>query len=93
LEKSLELGEDWYMASFVRANYLINAPRIGGGNREEGIKIFEEILEEEHPVFGFLILNIKANLAREDKEEEKAEEYLRQAGEIFPGSPWKGQFF
>jgi len=93
LEKALELGEDYYMAQFVRANYLINAPRIGGGNREEGLNILEEILEEGHPVFDFLILHIKANLARQDKEEEKAEEYLKQAGEIFPGSPWKGKLF
>lgn len=93
LEKALELGEDLHMAQFVRANYLINAPRIGGGNREEGINIFEELLAEGHPVFDFLILHIKANLARQDKEEEKAEEYLRQAGEIFPGSPWTGKVF
>lgn len=93
LETALEMGEDFYMTQFVRANYLINAPRIGGGNQEEGINIFEEILAEGHPVFDFLILHIKAGLARQDKEEEKAEEYLRQAGEIFPESPWVGKFF
>ncbi len=91
LDRAVELGEDRFMVQLVRGNYLINAPRIGGGNREEGLKIFEDIIGEGHPVFSFMLLNFLAYLANEEKDEEKARSYLEQAEKIYPESPWLGK--
>jgi len=93
LEKALEMEDDIYMTQFIRGNYLINAPKIGGGDLEGGIKIFEEIYSQGHPVFNFLILKLKFDLAQNGKISGSPEEFLEKARDIFPESPWLEKFF
>lgn len=74
LNRALELAPDDLLAKFLEGSYLLNAPSIGGGDKEKGREVLLEITEEGHPVFNFIIYNI---LEEEDK-----------AAEIYPESPW-----
>ena len=74
LNRALELAPDDLLAKFLEGSYLLNAPSIGGGDKEKGREVLIEITEEDHPVLNFIIYNIL-------KEEEKA-------ANIYPESPW-----
>ncbi len=88
MEGAVELEPENNMKQLVLGNYYFNAPAIGGGDESRGREIFEEIMEAEHPVFNFLILNFLASL-----DTDAWEEYLAAARKIFPDSPWTGKIF
>lgn len=84
LESSRELDPNHPMTTLALGVYLINAPNLGGGDFHRGQKMLESLLEKEHPVFSFIILNI---LAQREGEVLRAER-LKEARNIFPHSPW-----
>ncbi len=90
LEKAAE--ED-YMTLLIQANYYLNAPRIGGGDVEKGLGLFEEIEKQGHPVFNFAVYNLLAQFYREKGKEGKAEAFEEKAGAIYPENPWVGQTY
>lgn len=74
----------------VYGMYYINAPSIGGGDPNKGVQILERVMEKDHPVFNFIILNLFSTL---DFLNYDKDYYLKKAKEIYPKSPWIGQLF
>lgn len=89
-EKALELDPDNSKASLIKAQYLLNAPRIAGGNKQIGMKILIEQSNknnlEKLDQFHLLIALSEAYQKQRDKR--KSIEAVKQALTLFPNNQY-----
>ncbi|MFW5694629.1 MAG: tetratricopeptide repeat protein [Alkalispirochaeta sp.] len=88
--RAMELDPDNIRARITVAGFYLNAPRVAGGDPEEGVAILEQALSTNpsNESLSFLILGLLAQTYIDDGDESTAESYLRRAAEIYPTSPW-----
>ena len=93
LQESLAEEPDDEMTRLVEVLYLVSAPGIAGGDKQEARKVIAEIQTKGHPVYNYVTYNLLASLDQEAGNVKKAQEHLQKAEEIFPDSPLLGQLF
>lgn len=93
LNKAISLDKENYTAFNSLATYYINAPAIGGGSVDKGIKVLQKALESEDKFDNFISYVWLGIAYAKKKKINDAVKNLNKALEIYPNSPWaKGIF-
>ncbi|HHU50993.1 MAG TPA: tetratricopeptide repeat protein [Firmicutes bacterium] len=88
LKKALALEKNNYTALNSLAMYYINAPAIGGGDIDQGIKALEKALHSTEEFDNFISYVWLGTAWQKKGDPEKAKAYFRQALTIYPANSW-----
>ncbi|ACL70715.1 tetratricopeptide repeat protein [Halothermothrix orenii] len=87
-QKAVSLDRTNYRALNTMAIYYINAPEIGGGDVNKGIKTLQKALESNDRFDNFISYMWLATAHKKKGEASAAMRYVKKALEIYPGSGW-----
>lgn len=88
LQKAIKLDKDNYTAFNSLGTYYINAPEIGGGDVNKGIKMLGEALKSNDEFDNFISYIWLGNAYAKQKDKEKAIINLEKALKIYSASKW-----
>ncbi len=88
VKKALSLDPKNYTAMNSLGVYYLNAPAIGGGSTEKGIRILQQALESKDEFDNFISNVWLGRAYQKKKNQSKAEKYFQKALQIYPNSPW-----
>lgn len=88
LQRAISLDKTNYAAYISLGTYYLNAPAVGGGSVEKGIKALFKALESKDEFDIFLSCLWLGTAYQKAGEPVKAKEYLNRALEVYPLNGW-----
>jgi tetratricopeptide (TPR) repeat protein len=88
LKKSIELNSANYTAYNSLGTYYINAPKIGGGDINQGIKMLKKALASTNQFDNFITYQWLGIAYNKQNNTEQALNHINHALEIYPNSNW-----
>jgi len=81
------------MVLLLQAIYYVDSPDIAGGDKTKGKEILNDIKEFDDPVFNFIASNKLWRIYKDESDVKKANDNIKYAEKIFPGSPLVGKLY
>ncbi|MGM0369229.1 MAG: tetratricopeptide repeat protein [Bacillota bacterium] len=88
LKQSIELDSANYTAYNSLGTYYINAPKIGGGDINQGIKMLKKALASTNQFDNFITYQWLGIAYNKQNNTEQAVNHINHALEIYPNSSW-----